>query len=74
MREVRVMSKDVRESAQTQAEEGFDGFMYWMKKGTIVSVLLLAIVVVGCNSGVEKGSYPAYNGEQYNPSNMSINK
>jgi len=30
------------------------------------------VVVVGCNSGVEDDTYPAYNGEQYNPSNMSI--
>ena len=57
--------------AAQQAEESFNQFMYWMKKGTIISCLFLAVVVVGCNSGVEDDTYPAYNGEQYNPSNMS---
>ena len=66
------MSKEIKEAAQQQAEESFDGFMYWMKKGTIISCLFLAVVVVGCNAGVEDDTYPAYNGEQYNPSNMSI--
>jgi len=64
------MSKEVRESAQTQAEEGFDGFMLWMKRGTYISIAILLAVVVGCNSGVEKGTYPAYNGDQYAPTNM----
>jgi hypothetical protein len=66
------MSKEIKDAAQQQAEESFNQFMYWMKKGTIISCLFLAVVVVGCNAGVEDDTYPAYNGEQYNPSNMSI--
>jgi len=66
------MSKEIKEVAQQQAEEAFDGFMVWMKRGTLWSCLFLAIVVVGCNAGVEDDTYPAYNGEQYDPSNMSI--
>ena len=61
----------VRQEAQQQAEDAFNGIMIWMKRGTLWSCLFLAVVVVGCNSGVEDGSYPAYNGEQYNPSNMN---
>ena len=61
----------VRQEAQQQAEDAFNGFMIWMKRGTLWSCLFLSVVVVGCNSGVEDGSYPAYNGEQYNPSNMN---
>lgn len=64
----------VRQEAQQQAEDAFNGFMCWMKKGTIISCLFLAVVVVGCNSGVEDGQYPAYNGEQYDPTNMDIRK
>ena len=29
------MSDEVKAAAQVQAEQAFDGFMYWMKKGTI---------------------------------------
>ena len=68
------MSKEIKDAAQDQAEIAFDGFMTWMKKGTIISCLILAAVVVGCNSGVEDGQYPAYNGEQYDPTNMDIRK
>ena len=46
------MSKEIKDAAQQQSEQAFDGFMYWMKKGTIVSCLILAIVVVGCNGAV----------------------
>ena len=31
----------------------------------------LIVVVVGCNSGVD-GTQGGYNGEQYNPSNVSV--
>ena len=65
------MSKEIKEAAQQQAEEAFDGFMVWMKRGTLWSCLFLAVVVVGCNSGVEDDQYPAYNGEQYDPQGMS---
>jgi hypothetical protein len=62
----------VRQEAQQQAEDAFNGFMLWMKRGTLWSCLFLAVVVFGCNAGVEDGQYPAYNGEQYNPSNVDI--
>ena len=65
------MSKEIKDEAQQQAEESFDKFINWMKKGTIISCLILVAVVVGCNSGVEDGQYPAYNGEQYSPTNMN---
>lgn len=61
----------VRQEAQQQAEDAFNGFILWMKRGTLWSCLFLAVVVFGCNAGVEDDSYPAYNGEQYNPSNMN---
>ena len=67
------MSNLVKEAAQVQAEQAFDGFMYWMKKGTILSCIVLGLVVFGCNSGVEDDAYPAYNGVQYAPTNMGIN-
>jgi len=41
-----------------------------MKRGTLYSCLFLGIVVFGCNAGVEDDAYPAYNGEQYAPTNM----
>jgi len=50
--------------------QAFDGFMYWIKKGTIWSCIALGLVVFGCNAGVEDDAYPAYNGEQYAPTNM----
>jgi hypothetical protein len=61
----------VRQEAQQQAEDAFNGFILWMKRGTLWSCLFLAVVVFGCNAGGEDDSYPAYNGEQYNPSNMN---
>ena len=39
------MSDEVKAAAQVQAEEAFDGFMYWMKKGTIWSCIVLGLVV-----------------------------
>lgn len=68
------MSDEVKSQAQEQAEIGFDGFMLWLKRGTLCSCLFLAVVIFGCNAGVEDNSYPAYNGEQYAPSNMDIRK
>jgi hypothetical protein len=64
------MSK-VTKDAQKQAEVAFDGFILWSKRVTLWSCIFLCIVVFGCNSGVEKGQYPGYNGEQYNPSGLS---
>ena len=61
----------VRTDAQKQAEVAFDGFILWSKRVTLWSCIFLCIVVFGCNSGVEKGQYPGYNGEQYSPSGLS---
>tara|TARA_B100001093_G_scaffold80355_1_gene71746 strand:- start:485 stop:685 length:201 start_codon:yes stop_codon:yes gene_type:complete len=65
------MSKEIKDAAQDQAERAFDDFMTWMKRITYVSIALLLAVVVGCNSGVQDSTYPAYNGEQYDPQGMS---
>jgi len=64
----------VRADAQKQAEAAYDGFILWSKRVTLWSCIFLAVVVVGCNSGVEKGTYPGYNGEQYSPSGLSVKK
>jgi hypothetical protein len=60
----------VRQEAEKQAETAFDGFMLWMKRGTLYTCIFLGIVIFGCNAGVEDDTYPAYNGEQYAPTNM----
>ena len=39
------MNDVVKNAAQVQAEEAFDGFMLWMKRGTLYSCLFLGIVV-----------------------------
>ena len=64
------MSEVVKEAAQIQAEEAFDWFMLWMKRITLYACIFLGVVVFGCNSGVVDKTYPAYNGEQYAPTNM----
>ena len=56
------VSDEVKAAAQVQAEQAFDDFMYWIKKGTIWSCIVLGLVVFGCNAGVEDDAYPAYNG------------
>ena len=63
------------EQAQKQAEEAMDGFVLWSKRATLWSAFFLALVVVGCNSGVETGpgaTGSGYNGEQYSPSNLNV--
>ena len=67
------MSKEIKDKAQDQAEQAFDGFMLWMKRGTLYACIFLGIVIFGCNAGVEDDTYPAYNGEQYSPTNMGDN-
>ena len=45
------------------------------RRVTAYALVFLAIVVVGCNSGVETGPNKTgsqYNGEQYNPSNLNV--
>ena len=66
-----IVSKEVKDTAQKQAEQAFDGFMLWSKRVALWSTILLLLVVFACNAGVEKGSYPAYNGDQYAPTNMN---
>ena len=66
------MSK-VTEDAQKQAEIAFDGFILWSKRVTYVSIAAL-LIVASCNFGVEEGQYPGYNGEQYSPSGLSVDK
>ena len=63
------------EQAQKQAEEAMDGFILWSKRATLWSAFFLAVVVVGCNSGVETGkdaTGSGYNGEQYSPSGLNV--
>ena len=64
------MSEVVKEAAQVQAEEAFDWFVIWMQSITLYACIFLGVVVFGCNSGVADKPYPAYNGEQYAPTNM----
>ena len=60
--------EEVRAAAQAEAEKTFDQFMLWTKRVTLLSIIFLLVVVVGCNSGVERNkTYPGYNGEQYDP-------
>jgi len=65
---------EVRAAAQQEAEKTFEAFMMWTKRITLWSIFFLLVVVVGCNSGVEDKTYPGYNGEQYNPSNINVKK
>ena len=66
--------EEVRAAAQKEAEKTFEQFIVWSKRVTLWSIILLLVVVVGCNSGVEDDTYPAYNGEEYNPSNLNVKK
>ena len=65
--------EEVRAAAQAEAEKTFDGFILWSKRTTYASIALL-LIVASCNFGVEDDTYPAYNGEQYNPSNLNVKK
>ncbi len=62
-----------REEAQLEAEKTFEKFMLYSKKSVMWIIFGLIVVVVGCNSGVD-GTQGGYNGEQYNPSNLSVKK
>ena len=64
-------SDEVRKQALEQAEAGFEGFIKWTKYGIYGSLAFL-LAVGSCNFGVENKSFPAYNGEQYSPSNLNI--
>tara|TARA_B100000925_G_scaffold281305_1_gene252945 strand:+ start:47 stop:256 length:210 start_codon:yes stop_codon:yes gene_type:complete len=66
---------DPRAQVQAEAEKTFDQFIVWTKRTCLAFGLFGAIVVVGCNSGVETGpdaTGSKYNGEQYNPSNLKV--
>ena len=68
---------DPREAAQKEAERTFNEFIRWTKIVVGWSIFFLLLVVVGCNSGVETGpnaTGSGYNGEQYEPSNLSVKK
>ena len=62
-----------REEAQVEAEKTFETFMLYSKRTVVWIIFGLALVVVGCNSGVD-GTQGGYDGEVYNPSNLSIKK
>jgi hypothetical protein len=61
---------DPRQAAQEQAEASFDGFIQYSKYGLYASIAFL-LVVGACNFGVEDNSFPAYNSEQYAPTNLN---
>ena len=65
------MVDEVRAAAQKEAEKTFEGFIKWSKTITYGAIAFLAIVAA-CNFGVEDDTYPGYNGEQYNPSNINV--
>jgi len=68
---------DPRASAQAEAEKTFDQFIVWTKRTCLAFGLFGAVVVVGCNSGVETGPNATgskYNGEQYAPMNLNVKK
>ena len=60
-----------RESAQKEAEKTFEEFILWTKRVVYISIFFLLVVVIGCNSGVD-GTQGGYNGEVYDPSNLSV--
>ena len=60
-----------REEAQLEAEKTFETFILYSKRSVMWIIFGLIVVVVGCNSGVD-GTQGGYNGEQYNPSNVSV--
>ena len=66
-----------KEQAQLQAEVAMTGFIEWTKRVVLWSAIFLCVVVFACNSGVETGpgaTGSGYNGEQYSPSNLSVDK
>ena len=62
-----------REEAQIEAEKTFETFMLYSKRSVMWIIFGIVVVVVGCNSGVD-GTQGGYDGEVYNPSNLSIKK
>jgi hypothetical protein len=67
---------DVRQAAQEEAERTFGAFIKYSKYGVYASLAFL-LAVASCNFGVETDAGKTgsqYNGEQYNPSNLNVNK
>ena len=65
------------QAAEIEAKKTFELFILWTKRIVLISFLFLMVVVVACNNGVETGKNATgskYNGEQYNPSNLKVNK
>ena len=56
---------------EKEAEKTFEEFILWTKRVVYATIFGILVVVVGCNSGVD-GTQGGYNGEQYNPSNLSV--
>ena len=68
---------DPKVAAQQEAEKTFELFIIWTKRVVLYSLIFLCIVVFACNSGVETGpnaTGSGYNGEQYSPSNLKVDK
>jgi len=71
------MDLNPKEQAQLQAEVAMTGFILWTKRVVLYSLIFLCVVMFACNNGVETGKGKTgsqYNGEQYNPSNIKVEK
>ena len=65
-----------REEAQLEAEVTYVGFLK-ASKYAVYGALAFLLAVASCNFGVEDGpkkTGSGYNGEQYNPSNLKVDK
>lgn len=65
-----------REEAEIEAKKTYISFLVWSKRTTFASIAVLLFVAT-CNFGVEDGpkkTGSGYNGEQYNPSNIQLEK
>ena len=65
-----------REEAEIEAQKTYIGFLK-ASKYTFYGALVFLLAVASCNFGVEDGpkkTGSGYNGEQYNPSNIQLEK
>jgi len=67
------MTDQVRVAAQVQAELAYMNFMLWCKR-TTWAILATMLLLVSCNFGVDESKYPNYNGAQYMPMNLKVDK
>ena len=68
---------NVKQAVQEEAERTFELFIVWTKRVVMYSIIFLCVVLFACNNGVETGPNATgskYNGEQYNPTNLSVKK